>query len=115
MLKAFSVFGAIVIIGVGFLGNASSTGTCLITIITVRGVSFLLRKMTWSLSKDMADILDFTAWCVCAIPAVTVIKNAQLGLVPINNFFVSVNAFFSSIGDKFEKISLLIEKLTFWN
>lgn len=115
MLKGLAVFGAAVVIGIGFLGNAQGTGACLIAIITTRGVSFLLRKMTWSLSKEMADLLDFTAWCVCAIPAVSIIKNAQAGLQPISNFFASVNNFFVSMSNNFDKLAQFIDKLTFWN
>lgn len=114
-MKTFAVFGGLVVVGVGFLGNASGTGACLVTIITIRGVAFLVRKMTWSLSKEMADILDFTAWCACAVPFVSIIKNAQIGLVPINNFFASINVFFDNVTSNIDKVSQLVNKITFWN
>lgn len=115
MLKGLSVFGATVVVGMAFLGDPHSTGTYLVTIITIRGVSFLLRKITWNLSNDMADILDFTTWCLCAVPIVSIIKNSQVGIQPLINFFGNVDNFFTNAGDKFNQFAQFVDKLTFWN
>lgn len=116
-MKGFAVFGGLAVVGIGFLGNAYGTGTCLVTIITIRGVAFLVRKMTWSLSKEMADILDFTAWCACAVPFVSIIKNAQLGLAPVTTVFTGINSacsgiasFFSGVINNIDKLNKLVDK-----
>lgn len=87
MLKSIGVFTALATVGIGFLGNSKATATSLVVIITIRGIAFLSTKIVNSIEKNTGALVDFTAWCLCGVYIINIIKAAQSAFEPFLKFF----------------------------
>lgn len=90
MLKSLAVFTALATIGLGFIGGPKQTALGLLSIITVRGVSFVSTKISDALDPKMSQVIDFTSWCLCATAVISIIKIGFTALTPFVNFVTSV-------------------------
>lgn len=82
MLKSLAVFAALASVGLAFAGDAKSTAISLITVITIRGVAFASTKVVGAIDDKMEPVVDFTAWCLCGVSLVDIVKSAQLAIMP---------------------------------
>lgn len=86
-MKTIGLFTALATVGIGFLGDSKATATSLVVIITIRGVAFLASKIVNSIEKNTGALVDFTAWCLCGVYIINIIKAAQSAFAPFIKFF----------------------------
>lgn len=99
MLKSMLVFTTLATVGLGFIGSPRQTAVNLLSIVTIRGAAFVSTKITDSLSPKMSQVVDFTAWCLCAAAMISVIK---IGFTAITPFVAFVSNVVSGIRDVLE-------------
>lgn len=87
-----------------------STGTIrLITAtLSVRGVTWITKKITENISLDASQIIDFTGWSIAGVSIVKIISNAMGSVNEVNAFFVKMSVAFG-------KVASVVDKITFWN
>ena len=87
-----------------------STGTIMLlaTTLSVRGVTWITKKITENISLDASQIIDFTGWSIAGVSIVKIISNA-IGSVD------DVGMALSKVGLAFDKVANLVDKITFWN
>lgn len=90
MLKSMAVFTALATVGLGFIGDSKKTALGLLSIVTIRGASFASTKIADALDPKMSQVIDFTAWCLCAGSMVSIIKIGFTAVTPFVNFVTSV-------------------------
>lgn len=70
-------------------------------VVTVRGVTFLAKKVTQTINKDCADLIDFAGWSFAGISGIKLLKLAYAQVSPVVA--------------NMQKFADFIDKLTPWN
>lgn len=74
--------------------------------VGVRGVTWLVKKITNNINFDASQIIDFAGWSIAGVSIVKIISNAMGSVVIIRNAF-------NKVGQFFDKVNVLIDKITF--
>jgi hypothetical protein len=101
----------IVIVGTVLLAlihDPSGTAKLVAITTSVRGITWITKKVTEQISLDSSQIIDFTGWSMAGISMVKIIGNAMSSIGKVNMFLVGVS-------ENFTKAAEFIDKLTFWN
>lgn len=101
----------IIIVGTVILAiihDASGTATLLASTVSIRGITWITKKVTEKINLDASQIIDFTGWSIAGVSIVKIISNAMGSVNTVAGFFVSVSS-------GFEKIANFFDKITFWN
>lgn len=88
--------------------DPSGTARLVATTVSVRGMTWIMRKITENVSFDASQIIDFTGWSIAGISMVKIISNA-MGSIS------TVDLFFTNMSMAFEKVANVVDKITFWN
>lgn len=99
------VLGSAIVVTLALIADSSGTINLIINVITVKGITFVVRKIVDSFSKDSGDYINFTGNCLAGISVVGLIKNAIKGVKPVSSSLGKVGEFISNVGDW----------ITFWN
>lgn len=87
----------IVVVGtliLAFVYDSSGTARLLATTLSIRGVTWITKKVTEELNRDASQIIDFTGWSIAGISIVGILSNAIASV---------------------DKVTELIDRITFWN
>lgn len=107
------MMGNIPFIGAGFITvmaliyDTDNTIKLVTMIIGVRGVTWLVKKVTSNISIDAAQIIDFTGWSIAGVSVVGVIGNAMRSVAIVTDTISKVSVYF-------EKIAEFLDRLVFW-
>lgn len=88
--------------------DAHGTATLVATTLSVRGITWITRKITEKINLDASQIIDFTGWSMAGLSIVKIISNAMGSIDKVRVFFINTS-------DALEKLSTLVDKITFWN
>jgi hypothetical protein len=117
-----TIAGVSIVVGISFIVDASGTLKLVINIITVRGVTWVIKRVIGSIDKNKSDLLNFTGWSIAGISMVGILKNAKIGIKPIIEDIGETMDTLGKIKDSVKgfKGSLdgfadWLEKITFWN
>lgn len=101
----------IVIVGtvaLAIIHDPSGTANLITIALSVRGVTWITKKVTENINRDASQIIDFAGWSIAGVSMVKIISNA---IGSVND----VKAIFISISDGFTKVAEVLDKITFWN
>lgn len=103
--------GGCVFIALALVADAKGTVNAVTIILTVRGVTFICKKMTQTLNRDAADIINFAGWGIAGISIVKLIRLAINGFSPVADFFIQITDSISKVSDSINKAGEFIEKI----
>lgn len=101
-------------IGVGIISimaliyDTDGTLKLIAAVISVRGVTWLVKKITSNINLDAAQIIDFAGWSIAGVSIVKIIGNAMGSVAIIQD---TVN----KVGAYFQKIAEFVDKVVFWS
>lgn len=101
----------IVIVGtvaLALLHDPGGTAKLVATASSVRGITWISKKVIEQISLDASQIIDFTGWSIAGVSIVKIIGNAMGSVNRVNEVFMN-------IGITFDKFAALIDKIIFWN
>jgi len=109
----YVVIGSVVIVTLALIADASGTVSLITAVITVKGITFVVRKIVDSFSKDSGDYVGFAGNCIAGISAIGLIKNAIKGVRPVTSVLGKVGSFVNGLGVTMDRFSEFIEGLPF--
>ena len=109
-----AIIGGAIVIGLSLIQDGSGTVYLVGAIITIRGITWLCKKVTATINLDCSQIIDFAGWSIAGVSIVKLLQNAKIGSVHVLDII-------SGIGETFDKIKMVLEradqfadKLLFW-
>ncbi len=103
-----TIISGVVICVLSYAYDPSGTLKLISVVVSIRGVSWLAKKITHSMNPDSAQIIDFAGWSMAGLGIVGIIKNAMRSMNSVSDFFNGTASFFG-------KVAWLFDKITFWN
>jgi hypothetical protein len=112
-MQQYIVLGSVVIVTLALIADPSGTVRLVVAVITVKGITFVVKKIVDSFSKDSGDYINFAGNCLAGISAVGIIKNAIRGVEPVMSVLGKVGSFIGGLGSTMDRIGEFIESLPF--
>ena len=109
-----AIIGGAIVIGLSLIQDGSGTVYLVGAIITIRGITWLCKKVTHTINEESSQIVNFTGWCLAGLPIVGILANAKKGLEPVMALGVSVGEVFDKVGSIIEKADQFADKMLFW-
>ena len=88
--------------------DASGTATLLASTLSIRGVTWITKKITEKINLDASQIIDFAGWSIAGVSIVKIISNAMGSIDEVKIFFMKASGVF-------DKIASIVDKIAFWN
>lgn len=110
-----AVIGCSIIVGLSVIVDPSGTLKLVTTVITVRGITWVIKKVIESVKKDYADIINLAGWSIAGIAMIKIVKNAKGGIDPLLATVGKVGEVVNGIGNIFDRILEIADKIAFWN
>lgn len=114
-MGSYVILGSVVIIILGMIADANGTVKLVTVIITVKGISFIVRKIADSFNKDNGDIINFVGNCMAGVSCIGLIRNASKGVEPISRVLGKIGVFVNELGVMLDRLEVFIDKITFWS
>ena len=105
---SIAAIGGIIILGMAITYDSTGTVKLVVAVISIRGVTWIVKKITQEISLDASQIIDFTGWSIAGISIVKIISNAMGSVDKVKDFFISISNFFAHVAE-------FADKVTFWN
>lgn len=102
------LIGGGIFIGLALIANADGTVQLVAAVLSIRGLTFICKKVADSMDKDNGQIIDMTGWSLSGIPIIGLIKYAMQGIRP-------VTASIQTVSGGLTKFAAWIDKIVFWN
>jgi hypothetical protein len=115
MLGLITLAGGAIVIGISCMVDASGTVKLVVSAITIRGITWVIKKTIGSIDKDKADLINFTGWSICGISLVGILKNCKKGIEPIVRDFGEAAGTVSKIKSDLDGFAEWVERITFWD
>jgi hypothetical protein len=115
MFGLITLAGGAIIIGISFIVDADGTLKLVVNAITIRGVTWIIKKVIGSMDRDKADLINMTGWSIAGVSIIGILKNAIKGVKPIIQDIGETMETLRGIKDSVEGFAEWIDKLTFWN
>lgn len=88
----------------------------LVTIlVTIRGFTWIIKKVVKEIDYDSSQIIDFTGWCIAGYSAAGILKNALGSVKILTDAAGKVVDFANKIDGFFDKAGSLLDKVIFWS
>ncbi len=111
-MNSITILGGLAVVGLSTLVDSNGTVFLIKAIITIRGISWICKKITESINHNASEIINFTGWCIAGGNIIKLIVNASNGVnivtKPLAETITKTNASFMNFAN-------FIDKLTFWN
>lgn len=111
----YIVLGSMIIVTLALITDAGGTVHLITMIITVKGISFIVKKIVDSFNRDSGQMVNFVGNCVAGISAIGLIKNAIKGVKPVSDVLGKVGEFVMSLGSTVDGLKEFINGISFWN
>lgn len=108
MMGSITVLGGALVIGMALIYDADGTIRLVTVALTVRGITWLVKKITAGISLDASQIIDFAGWSIAGVSIVKIVGNAMKSTE-------AVGAFVQKIGMAAGKVIEFADKIVFWN
>lgn len=109
----YIVLGSVVIVTLALIADTAGTIHLITMVITVKGITFVVKKIVDSFSRDSGDYINFAGNCLAGISAIGLIKNAIKGVKPVSDVLGRVGSFVNGIGVSLDRLGEFIENLPF--
>ncbi len=103
-----SIVGVGIVVCMALIYDANGTVSLVVAVIGVRGITWLVQKITGGINQDASQIIDFAGWSIAGVNITRIIGNAMGSVVAIKSFVADVGA---AAG----KISEFVDKIVFWS
>jgi hypothetical protein len=113
-MGSYVVLGSVVIVTFALIADASGTVSLITVIITVKGITFVVRKIVDSFNRENGDYINFVGNCLAGISAIGLIKNAIKGVEPVTSVLGKVGVFINGLGGTLDRIGQFIETVVPW-
>jgi hypothetical protein len=112
-MGSYMILGSAVIVTLALISDFNGTVSLVTMVITVKGITFVVRKIVDSFNREHGEIINFVGNCLAGISCVGLIKNAMEGVKPVTSVLGKVGSFVNGIGGTLERVSEFIEGLPF--
>jgi hypothetical protein len=109
----YVVLGSVVIITLALIADASGTVSLIIAVVSVKGITFVVKKIVDSFNRENGDMINFVGNCLAGISAIGLIKNAIRGVKPVSDVLGKIGGFVNGLGNTMDRIGEFIEGLPF--
>lgn len=109
----YVVLGSVVIVTLAMIANVAGTIHLITMVITVKGITFIVRNIVNSFDKEKGDIVNFYGNCIAGISAIGLVKNALKGVELVISVLGKVGVFINQLGGTMDRVSEFIESLPF--
>lgn len=114
-MSSFTLLGGSIIVVLAMIKDYNGTIKLVTAVISIRGVTWLCKKITESINKGNSEIINFAGWSIAGLSIVPIIHNAMEGFKPISESFARAGESINRIEMFFGNIAQFVDKLTFWN
>jgi hypothetical protein len=108
------VLGSVVIVTLALISDFNGTVSLVTMVITVKGITFVVRKIVDSFNREHGEIINFVGNCIAGISAIGLIKNAIEGVKPVTSVLGKVGVFINGLGSTLDRMSEFIERVVPW-
>jgi len=91
--------GGVVLLAIIY--DANGTVKLVATALSIRGTTWIVKKVTENINVDASKIIDFAGWSLAGISIVKIISNAMGSIGTVRESAV--------------KLAEFLDKITFWN
>jgi hypothetical protein len=112
-MQQYIVLGSVIIVTLALIADPSGTVRLVVAVITVKGITFVVKKIVDSFSRDSGDYINFAGNCLAGVSCVGLIKNAIVGVKPVTEVLGKVGSFVKGISGSLDRLSEFIEGLPF--
>jgi hypothetical protein len=109
----YVLMGCAIVITLAMIADASGTIHIITVVITVKGITFIVKKILNSLHVGNGEIINFYGNCIAGATAVGLIKNAIKGVEPVSRVLGRVGSFVNGLGNTMDRLGEFIEGLPF--
>jgi len=110
-----AIIGGLIVVGLSYSQDSTSTVQLVITIVSIRGISWLAKKITESVNMDCSQIINFAGWSLAGISIVKLLLNAKMGIEPALEKLGVFNQGLVNVGGTLSNLAMIADKITFWN
>jgi hypothetical protein len=109
----YVLIGSVVIVTLAMIADASGTIHIITAVITIKGITFIVKKILNNLHVGNGEMINFYGNCLAGVSAVGLIKNAIKGVEPVSKVLGKVGVFVNGLGVTMDRIGEFIEGLPF--
>lgn len=97
MVTEFALVGGAIVLTLAGANDFNKTLTYTTAVITIRGATFISKKIAESTNKNHSELINLAGWCLAGIPIVGILVLAKhsAGLNDMVIFFKNVGNFFN--------------------
>lgn len=97
--------GAGIIVGMALIYDTDGTIRLVTIALGIRGVTWLVKKITCGINMDAAQIIDFAGWSLAGISIVKILANAMASMAIIKDTVNNISDFINKLGTAIDKIT----------
>lgn len=112
-MGSIALIGGSIVVLMALTTDSKGTISAITVVITVRGITFICKKITSAMNKDFSEILDFTGWSLAGISIIQIIKFATNSV-----FFQSIlktNESLTNLASSLDRFANFLDRITIWN
>ncbi|HYE12242.1 MAG TPA: hypothetical protein VEF53_18890 [Patescibacteria group bacterium] len=98
--------GTVIILALG--ADPKQTTQLVTAIITIRGITFIAKRITQTINRDASDMVNFVGWSIAGVSMVKLLKLSYQGVTP----FIST---VTKISNGIQGFAEWMDKLTPWS
>jgi hypothetical protein len=106
-----TIVGGVIIITLALLADSSATVILVTTVITVRGISWIMKKITQNVNKDCSELIDFAGWTIAGVSLVKLIMLTNKGLQPVIKMCTDIGVSLTSFWDWMKNAEEFLNKI----
>lgn len=122
MGSIITLVGCGIVVGISFIVDGSGTLKLVVSAVSVRGVTWVIKKAIESVDKEKSQLINFTGWCIAGLSMVGILRNCKIGIQPIIKDVGDTMKTLTEIKEEvigfkgsLDNFADWLEKLTFWN
>ena len=104
-----------IVVGMALLYDSSSTVKLVTVVIGIRGVTWLVQKITSSINPEASEIINFTGWSVAGVSIAGIIQNAMGSVAEITAVVTNITNSVNRVGSFLERMAEYADKIIFWS
>jgi hypothetical protein len=119
MLGMITLAGGAIVVGISYMVDASGTVHLVVNAITIRGITWIIKKVVATMDVNKADLINLAGWSFAGINMALLLVNVKKGITPIVkdigdtvSKIKEIKADINAIGDS---IDGFLERITWWN
>lgn len=114
-MNTLVVLGCSLVVGVSYVVDSSGTVKLVVSAVTIRGITWIVKKVIESVDRNKAELINMTGWSIAGVSLVGLLLNCRKGIVPIIRDMGEAIGTFEKIKEDLGEFAIWLEKVTFWN